>query len=100
MAAEPLAVYDVREDEQRKLLGTPAHGRLLDWMAGEAIDPTHIIRIEIHGGDRPHARITERDRDDQGRTLVNDEGDGARLRDPYDIPIASLPPGVRPAARN
>jgi hypothetical protein len=91
---EPLAIYDVRDDEERQLLGTPAHERLLAWMASEKIDPTDVIRIEIHA-DGPHARITERDRDDQGHILVNDEGTDHRLREPFDVPIATLRPGVR-----
>jgi hypothetical protein len=95
----PLAVYDVHNDEEHQLLGTPAHERLLAWMASEKIHPTHVIRIEIHA-DGPHARITERDRDEHGRILVNDEGTDHRLREPFDVPIATLPPGVRrpPAA--
>lgn len=93
MTTTPLAIYDVNDMRERKLLGTETHQRLLDWMASEGIDPKHLIRIEIHA-DGPHARIIERDRDEQGRVLINDEGTGHRLREPYTVPLATLPPWV------
>jgi hypothetical protein len=98
----PLAVYDVTTDEGRRFLGTIRHSWLLDWMASEHIDPTYVVRVEINA-DGSQARITEQDRDDHGRRrcardhdhLADLGGCEVALREPYDVPIITLPPRVR-----
>jgi hypothetical protein len=101
-SAAPVVTYDTRTQNWRNIAGTRRHRRLLQWLAAEGLDPTHIIRLEIYLLDCPYAQVTERDRNEHGSMLLielgrDDEGrmqygDESRLRQPYTVLLSSLPP--------
>lgn len=99
------AVYDVADqgwwgltDDQRD--------QIRAWATEHGIDVNVTFRMEIHLLDCPFARVFQMDRNEDGRLYCPidhdhlsmdkvSECDAAR-RDPYDLPISSMPP-VQPA---
>lgn len=80
---DPIAVYDTTGG------WTPVPG-LTEWAIQQGLDPRAIYRLEIHPG--PVARVFEYVKDDKGKIRVL--GEEPMRREPYDIPLTSLPPGV------
>ena len=78
----PIAVYDTTSGWQ------PIPG-LTAWVEGLGLDPRLIYRLEIHQG---RARVFEYVMNEQGRKRLLP--DGPEKREPYDVAITSLPPGV------
>jgi hypothetical protein len=95
MTPEPLAVYDVREEPFRSMLGTPWHMCLLDWLVEEGFDPLDIYRVEVYLVDCPSARVYSYARNEDGKRYLASELDLAR-RPPYDVILSSLPPDPPP----
>lgn len=93
---EPIAVYDIRD---RWWMNEPdGHDRLLDWVRSYGVDPTYSRRFEVYLIDCPSLRVFDLALDENGRTYR--DGAGMALRDPYDVPLADLPPGCPRAAES
>lgn len=98
----PIAVYDVHDRPAFDLLlaDRNRHRALLAWMRSQALNPTHVYRLEIHLVDSPSARIYEYARDEQGVRYCgvdhDHRGDADRCaiarRKPYEVALSSLPP--------
>jgi hypothetical protein len=84
ITTDPIAVFDTTSG------WTPIPG-LTDWAVAKGLDPNVIYRLEIYPG---HARVFEYVKDEGGRKRL--QPDGPAKRDPYDVLITSLPPGVAP----
>lgn len=93
---EPLAVYDVHAPEFRALWGTDWHMELIAWAEGENLPVNNIKRLEIHLLDALFARVVEYALNADGQKYLSctagHHSCDAALRDPYEVPLTSLPP--------
>lgn len=92
---EPLAVYDVRDGsyvqgEQSKPFD--------DWVVDHGIALADTYRMEIYLLDCLFARVFQYDRDEQGRFCLDPAAQDVARREPFDMPIESMPP-VKPGGR-
>ncbi|MBO3751557.1 hypothetical protein J5X84_36255 [Streptosporangiaceae bacterium NEAU-GS5] len=80
---QPLAVFDV----SRGWFPPPG---FITWAISEGLNPNAVYRLDIYPG--PRARVYEYVKDESGRKRL--QPDGPVKRDPYDVDLTSLPPGV------
>lgn len=89
------AVYDVRD-------GSYVPSEPFDqWASSHGIGPDATYRIEIYRPllwplRRRFARVFAYDLDEDGHVQLNEDGSDSAKREPYDIPISSMPQ-VKPA---
>lgn len=103
---EPLAVLDVHAPDWSTFIGTDRHEELIAWAERENLPVNNIKRLEIYRDEVLFARVVEYALDEEGRKFAccprghtdhrtSDPSCGpvdAALRDPYDVPLGSLPP--------
>lgn len=83
-----MAVYDTREDAWRHL-SDERREEFCTWLGDHGLDPNRIYRVEVGV---LNAKIFEFAVDDSG-TMYKDPATGeAAKREPYKIPVISMPP--------
>ena len=91
---EPLAVYDVHEDNWFNLT-REQRVEVWTWMVEEGLDPGEVFRLEVFLIDCPFARVHEYDRDGDGNLRVEDVPPRRiAVRPPRDVLLSSLPPAT------
>ncbi|MGW4663203.1 hypothetical protein [Streptosporangium sandarakinum] len=91
---EPLVVYDAGDDTYQQRIGTPWHDQLLAWARSNGITPDDVTRLEVYLLDAPFARVYEYALDENGRRYLTNDGNDHARREPYNVLLTSLPPGM------
>jgi hypothetical protein len=92
-APQPLKAWDAQTKENWPLPGPRSATETFNtWLRTHSVEPKDTIRVEYYLIDCPFIRIYQYERDASGHRYVDPAiGDAAR-RQPFDVPITTLPP--------
>lgn len=87
-------VIDVRDNTWTPYTQEGMYDRLIDWAQQHGLNPNLVYRVEIHETEAT-VRVHQLATDENGDPIT--DGKGYALREPYDVPLTSLPPAVEGA---